>query len=40
MNYGRSKMEMEINCKELYQKGDLDLVILRAPWHRRGWGKK
>ena len=32
MNYGRSKMEMEIICNELYKKGDLDLVVIRAPW--------
>ena len=32
MNYGRSKMEMEVICNEFSQKGDLDLVIIRAPW--------
>ena len=32
MNYGRSKMEMEIICNEFVKKGDLDLVIIRAPW--------
>ena len=32
MNYGGSKMEMEIICNELYQRGDLDLSIIRAPW--------
>ena len=32
MNYGRSKMEMEMICNEFYQKGVLDLSIIRAPW--------
>ena len=32
MNYGRSKMQMEVICNEFSQKGDLDLAIIRAPW--------
>lgn len=32
MNYGKSKMEMELLCRELHQRGELEVVIIRAPW--------
>jgi nucleoside-diphosphate-sugar epimerase len=32
MNYGKSKMLMEILAMDFYNKGKLDLTILRAPW--------
>ena len=32
MNYGKSKMEMEIIANEKYKKGYIDLTIIRAPW--------
>jgi nucleoside-diphosphate-sugar epimerase len=32
MNYGRSKMMMELAVKETESKGKLETVIIRAPW--------
>jgi len=32
MNYGKSKMEMEQIANKFYERGLLDLVIIRAPW--------
>lgn len=32
MNYGRSKMEMELLVKEYQLRGDIEIVIVRAPW--------
>ena len=32
MNYGKSKMEMEIIAKKIYKEGLLDLSIIRSPW--------
>jgi nucleoside-diphosphate-sugar epimerase len=32
MNYGRSKMLMELAVKEYYQAGKIETVIIRAPW--------
>jgi nucleoside-diphosphate-sugar epimerase len=32
MNYGRSKMLMELAVKECYQSGKIETVIIRAPW--------
>lgn len=32
MNYGRSKMLMELAIQEEFQKGKLETVIIRAPW--------
>lgn len=32
MNYGRSKMEMELCVKEFQQAGNLQTVIVRPPW--------
>jgi nucleoside-diphosphate-sugar epimerase len=32
MNYGRSKMLMELAVKERYQTGKIETVIIRAPW--------
>jgi nucleoside-diphosphate-sugar epimerase len=32
MNYGRSKMQMELLLKEFQQRGKLETVIVRSPW--------
>jgi nucleoside-diphosphate-sugar epimerase len=32
MNYGKSKMKMELMVKEYEQRGDIETVIVRAPW--------
>ena len=32
MNYGKSKMEMEIYVNKLFKKKLLDITIIRAPW--------
>ncbi len=32
MNYGKSKMEMEQLVQEFYERGDMETVIVRAPW--------
>lgn len=32
MNYGRSKMQMELLVKEFQQRGKLETVIVRSPW--------
>jgi nucleoside-diphosphate-sugar epimerase len=32
MNYGKSKMEMEGLAKKFQERGDLETVIVRAPW--------
>jgi len=32
MNYGRSKMQMELAVKEVGKKGAIETVILRCPW--------
>jgi len=32
MNYGRSKMRMELAVRERQERGDLETVILRPPW--------
>jgi len=32
MNYGRSKMQMELAIKERQQQGKIETVILRPPW--------
>ena len=32
LNYGRSKMQMEILVQEFQQRGELETVILRPPW--------
>ncbi len=32
MNYGRSKMLMELAVKEQYQAGNIETVIVRPPW--------
>lgn len=32
MNYGRSKMLMELAVKERQQRGEIEAVIIRAPW--------
>ena len=32
MNYGRSKMLMELAVKEYQQAGKIEIVIIRAPW--------
>jgi len=32
MNYGRSKMQMELATKELQRSGRVETVIIRAPW--------
>jgi nucleoside-diphosphate-sugar epimerase len=32
MNYGRSKMQMELAVKEVEQQGRIETVIVRAPW--------
>lgn len=32
MNYGRSKMQMELVLKEFQQRGKLETVIVRSPW--------
>ncbi|MEO5616254.1 MAG: NAD(P)-dependent oxidoreductase [Candidatus Eisenbacteria bacterium] len=37
MNYGRSKMLMEIAVRELREQGPLESVIVRAPWFYGPW---
>ena len=32
MNYGKSKMEMERMCIDLYKEGIVDISIIRSPW--------
>ena len=32
MNYGKSKMQMEMLCRDIHHRGDLEVVIIRAPW--------
>ena len=32
MNYGRSKMEMELNALNLHATGRIEVVVIRAPW--------
>jgi nucleoside-diphosphate-sugar epimerase len=32
MNYGKSKMQMEMLCHDFHQRGDLEVAIVRAPW--------
>ena len=32
MNYGRSKMEMELEVQERQRRGAIETVIIRAPW--------
>lgn len=32
MNYGRSKMQMELAVRTLQQRGGIEAVIIRAPW--------
>jgi nucleoside-diphosphate-sugar epimerase len=32
MNYGRSKMRMELAVREFHQRGALQTVVIRAPW--------
>lgn len=32
LNYGRSKMKMELAAREFHQRGALEAVIIRAPW--------
>jgi nucleoside-diphosphate-sugar epimerase len=32
MNYGRSKMEMELNALDLHAAGRIEVVVIRAPW--------
>lgn len=32
LNYGRSKMRMELAAREFHQRGALQTVIIRAPW--------
>jgi nucleoside-diphosphate-sugar epimerase len=32
MNYGRSKMEMELVIKEHYKRGNIETTIIRPPW--------
>ena len=32
MNYGKSKMEMEIIANQFYKMGKIDLAIIRSPW--------
>ena len=32
MNYGRSKMEMELVIKEQHQRGNIETTIIRPPW--------
>ena len=32
MNYGRSKMEMELAIKEQHQRGNIETTIIRPPW--------
>ncbi len=32
MNYGRSKMQMEMLVKEMQQRGRMETVIVRSPW--------
>ena len=32
MNYGRSKMQMELAIKERQQQGKIETVIIRPPW--------
>ncbi|MCJ7524011.1 MAG: NAD(P)-dependent oxidoreductase [Candidatus Aminicenantes bacterium] len=32
MNYGRSKMQMELLLKEFQQRGKIEIVIVRSPW--------
>jgi len=32
MNYGRSKMLMELHVKEIHRSGQIETVIIRAPW--------
>jgi nucleoside-diphosphate-sugar epimerase len=32
LNYGRSKMRMELAARECHQRGVLETVIIRAPW--------
>jgi nucleoside-diphosphate-sugar epimerase len=32
MNYGRSKMQMELLLKEFQQRGKMETVIVRSPW--------
>lgn len=37
MNYGRSKMLMEMAVRELREQGPLESVIVRAPWFYGPW---
>lgn len=32
MNYGRSKMHMELRVKEMHKQGKIETVIVRPPW--------
>jgi nucleoside-diphosphate-sugar epimerase len=32
MNYGRSKMQMELGVRQIEQQGGIETVIVRAPW--------
>lgn len=32
MNYGRSKMRMELHVREVRQQGRIETVVIRAPW--------
>jgi nucleoside-diphosphate-sugar epimerase len=32
MNYGRSKMEMELLALDMHRRGAIEVVIIRAPW--------
>ena len=32
MNYGRSKMEMELRALDLHASGRIEVVVIRAPW--------
>ena len=32
MNYGRSKMEMELRALDMHRRGAIEVVIIRAPW--------
>ena len=32
MNYGRSKMEMELLALDMHSRGAIEVVIIRAPW--------
>ena len=37
MNYGRSKMLMELAVREVQQSGALETVVIRAPWFYGPW---